>query len=87
MVAKGEFVWGHVVCGPGHDDDTPCSDLVARMLSLIDGRLTVGEIADRLKGHADRTGDDPVLAATVAAVEILYVDGTIEMLDVGAGQR
>ena len=78
MIAEGEFVWGHVISGPGDDGGTPCSSLVAGMLSLIDGRATVAEIAVRLSGQLDQAGEDRILATTVAALEILYVDGTVE---------
>ena len=78
VVAEGEFVWGHVISGSGHDGGTPCSGLVARIVSFIDGRATVAEIADRLRGQVDQAGEDRILATTVAALEILYVDGTVE---------
>ena len=78
VVAEGEFVWGHVISGPGHDGGTPCSGLVAKIVSLIDGRATVAEIADRLRGQVGQAGEDRTLATTVAALEILYVDGTVD---------
>jgi hypothetical protein len=77
VLAEGEFVWGYVLLTAGYPEGTPCSGLVARVVSLMDGSTSVGALLARLA-----TGREPHERAlierhTLAALQILYVDGTI----------
>ena len=80
VVGQGEFVWGYVVITPGHPQGTQCSSLVARLVSLIDGRASVCELLDRLGDGADRDQGTLIESAVLASLKILYVEGAIEEL-------
>ena len=80
VVGHGEFVWGYVVTTPGVAEGTPCSDLVARLVSLIDGRASVSELLTRLGDGADQEQGARIESAVLASLKILYVEGAIEEL-------
>jgi len=77
ILAEGEFVWGSVLCTAGYPEGTPCSGLVARLVSLIDGASSVVDLFNKLS--AGRKADERALIerSALAALQILYVDGTI----------
>ena len=80
VLGEGEFVWGTVLTTVSQPEGTPASGLVARLVSMIDGNATVGELLAnmRTQGNADQAAmlDRSVLAT----IQILYVDGTIESI-------
>ena len=80
VLGEGEFVWGTVLTTVSQPEGTPASGLVARLVSMIDGNASVGELLAnvRAQGHADQAAmlDRSVLAT----LQILYVDGTIESI-------
>ena len=80
VLGEGEFVWGYVLTTAGHPEGLPCSGLVGRMVSLMDGRATVAEILSTLRPGADEDQAARVRASTMAALEILFVDGTLAEL-------
>ena len=77
VIADGEFEWGHVLTTPGRPEGIPCSGLVAKMVSLIDGRATVSEMLAGLSGDRHQIQSAQMDHSVIAALEILYVDGTI----------
>ena len=81
VVGEGEFEWGYVVTNPGNPEGTPCSGLVARMVSLIDGQASVGELLARLREGLEDNLANRIDSSALAALQILYVDGTVEHLD------
>jgi flavin-dependent dehydrogenase len=77
VLAEGEFVWGHVLRTAGYPEGTPCSALVAKLVSLMDGVASVGALVAKL-GEGRETGERALIErSALAAVQILYVDGTI----------
>jgi flavin-dependent dehydrogenase len=81
VLAKGEFVWGDVLITAGYPEGIPCSRLVARLVSLVDGHSSVAELLAKLCAGQDATPEGVQLArAAVAALQILYVDGTLAAL-------
>jgi hypothetical protein len=77
VLAEGEFVWGYVLCTTGYPEGTPCSGLVARLVSLIDGVTSVGALLAKL-GEGREAAERALIERNVlAALQILYVDGTI----------
>jgi hypothetical protein len=78
VLAAGEFVWGYVLTTVGYPEGTPCSRLVASLVSLIDGRTSVAELLATLCQDRDALPEGAQMArAALAALQILYVDGTI----------
>ena len=82
VVGQGEFVWGQVVTTPGHPEGTPCSSLVARLVSLIDGKASVSELFTSLLDGGDQEQGTRIENSALAALQILYVEGAIEELRV-----
>ncbi len=77
VLAEGEFVWGHVLTTAGYPEGIPCSGLVARLASLIDGRASVAELLARLCADRDAHEGAQIVRSAVAALQILYVDGAV----------
>ena len=80
VIGEGEFIWGYVLTTAGHPEGLPCSGLVGRMVSLMDGRATVAEILSTLRPGADETQGAQIAGSALAALEILFVDGTVAEL-------
>ncbi len=80
VLADGEFVWGYVLITEGHPEGLPCSGLVATLVSLVDGRASVAELLDALCRGADAAQIPQIGRSALAALRILYIDGTIEEL-------
>ncbi len=80
VLGEGEFVWGDVIRCPERSDEVPCSPLVKVMLSLADGRRSLGEIAARLSEGADPSQHERIAGLIVESARVLYVDGLIAEL-------
>jgi hypothetical protein len=80
VLAEGEFVWGYVLTTAGYPEGTPCSGLVAKVVSLIDGRTSIAEVLAKLCAGYDSTQRGQIVRSALATVQILYVDGTIAEL-------
>jgi flavin-dependent dehydrogenase len=77
ILAEGEFVWGYVLRTAGYPEGLPCSGLVARLTSLIDGHTAVGALVAKLGEGREAAERALIEHHALAAVQILYVDGTI----------
>ncbi len=80
VIGEGEFVWGHVLITPWQPEGTPCSGLVAGLVSLIDGRTSVSELLEKLHGGIGEDQAGRMAWDTIATLEILYLDGAIAEL-------
>ena len=82
VLGEGEFVWGQVITwGDGSADDsrsTPCSPLVAMLISQIDGMTPVADLLAGLVQGRDETQAVQIIQSSLAALQILYADGSIE---------
>ncbi len=77
---EGEFVWSHVISSETRPNGAPCSALVAELLGRMDGRSTVRELIDALRGEFEAGAGADLEGSVTAALEILYVEGTVEEL-------
>jgi halogenation protein CepH len=77
VLAKGEFVWGDALVTAGYPEGTPCSGLVARLVSLIDGDTSIGALLARLGESREASERALIERSALATLQILYVDGTI----------
>ena len=77
VLGNGEFQWGYVLTTPNRLEGTACSDLVAVMLSRIDGRATVREIIDVLSEGTIESVAGQIEGTVLSALRILYVEGAI----------
>ena len=80
VVGQGEFEWGHVVITPGHPEGAPCSSLVAHVVSLIDGKVSIDALQQRLVRDLEGDQAAQVAASIDAALQVLYVEGAVEEL-------
>jgi flavin-dependent dehydrogenase len=80
VLAEGEFVWGAVLITAGYPEGLPCSALVAQLVSSIDGQTSVVDILARLCAGQDAQQAAPIATSALAALQILYTDGTIAEL-------
>ena len=88
VLGEGEFVWGQVITtggGPAGDppsdsQNTPCSPLVAMLVSQIDGETPVADLLAGLVQGRDETQAAQIAENILAALQILYVDGSIQEL-------
>jgi halogenation protein CepH len=77
VLAEGEFVWGYVLLTAGYPEGTPCSGLVARLVSLVDGSTSIGELLAKLSAGREADERGLIERSALAALQILYVDGTV----------
>jgi halogenation protein CepH len=79
ILEGGEFVRSHVIRSSDRSEGVPVSEVIAAAVPLIDGALTISDIASSLATSYGVQVSQlfPVLSA---ATEILYVDGIIETL-------
>jgi flavin-dependent dehydrogenase len=78
VLGEGEFVWGHVLLTEGHPEGAPCSAFVATLVSMLDGRTATTDLIARLAQGRDEQQAAQIARTALAALEILYVDGTVE---------
>lgn len=80
VLGQGEFVWGYSLSAVSQPEGMPCSELVAALVSLADGRTSVRGLVDRLGPGLDQPARAQLEAAVSRTIEILYIDGTIGQL-------
>ena len=80
VFVDGEFQWSIVLVSPQRPQGVPVSDLVAALLSRIDGHQTTRQLIDRLTEGV--TSADQKRAASDAilhSLRILFIDGAVEI--------
>ena len=77
VLGAGEFVWGHVLITDGYPEGTPCSPLAAQVVSLIDGRVPVAGLLERLCAGRSEEQHATIASAVLQTLRILHVDGTV----------
>ena len=80
VLGEGEFVWGYSLSAVSQPEGMPCSELVAALVSMADGRASVSALVDRIGPNLDQPARVQLEATISRTVEILYIDGTIERL-------
>ena len=80
VIGEGEFVWGSVLVTPSRPEGAPCSTMVARLVSLIDGRTTVDGLREKMTESQDAATLEQVQRTCLTALHVLYVDGAVEEL-------
>ena len=80
ILGAGEFVWGTVLTTISQPEGTPCSGLISALVSQIDGARTVGQLLDEVGSLGDPSQASQIRQTALAALGILYVDGTVEEL-------
>ena len=80
VLGEGEFVWGYSLSAVSQPEGMPCSELVAALVSLANGRATVSALVDRLGPGLDQPARAQLEAAVSRTIEILYIDGTVGQL-------
>ena len=80
VLGEGEFIWGYTLNSVSQPEGTPCSQLVASTVSLVDGRTPVSEIIERLGQGLDQQARSQLESAVTRTIEILYIDGAVSDL-------
>lgn len=75
VLAGGEFEWGQVITTPARPEGTPVSPLVATLFERFDGQRNVAQLLRSI--HEEQGGGEALVQTTLAALQILYVDGAI----------
>ena len=80
VFADGEFQWSIVLVSPQRPHGLPVSELVAALLSRIDGHHTTSQLIDRLtEGVASADQKRTASNAILDSLRILFVDGAVEI--------
>ena len=79
-LGAGEFVWGYSLSAVSQPEGAACSELVAALVSLIDGRSPVSALIERLSPGLPPDARARLEQAVTRTIEILYIDGAIERL-------
>ena len=77
VLAGGEFRWGYVLSTPDRPEGTECDELVAVLVSRLDGCTAAGEVIAQLLEGVGTGQRGQVEDAARSALEILYVDGAL----------
>ena len=80
VLGEGEFVWGYSLSAVSQPEGMPCSELVAALVTHMDGRTSVSGLVDRLGPGLAQPTRAQLEAAISRTIEILYTDGTIAQL-------
>ena len=80
VLGEGEFVWGYSLSTVSQPEGTPCSQLVAALVSQVDGRTPVSALLERLGNGLDQSTRAQLATVITRTIEILYVDGTVDRL-------
>ena len=83
VAGDGEFQWGYALLTASHPEGLPCSDLVAAIVARLDGQTPVSSLLEQLSAGLEESQRPQLAAPILAALQILYVDGTV--VDMGVG--
>ena len=80
VFADGEFQWSIVLVSPQRPQGVPVSELVAALLSRIDGHHTTRQLIDHLtEGVASANHKQAASNAILNSLRILFADGAVEI--------
>ena len=80
VAGDGVFEWGYALVTEGHPEGLPCSNLVARLVTTLDGKTSVANLLDNLAAEVAPAQQQQLTASILSTIQILYVDGTIAEL-------
>ena len=80
VAGDGAFEWGYVLVTEGHPEGLPCSNLVARLATTLDGKSTVADVLNAMAAEVEPSQQQQLLSSVLSTLQILYVDGTIAEL-------
>ena len=80
VVGDGEFTWGYVLLTESHPEGLPCSSLVARLVSVIDGQTSAADLLNNLAAEVEPAQQQQLAQSIITTLQILYVDGTVAEL-------
>ena len=83
VVGDGEFQWGYALLTASHPEGLPCSDLVAAIVARLDGQTPVSSLLAQLSAGIAESQRPQLTTHILAALQILYVDGTVADMGVG----
>ena len=85
VFADGEFQWSIVLVSPQRPNGVPVSDLVAALLSRIDGRLNTRQLIARLtEGVTSPDHKQAASDAILHSLNVLHTEGAVELtIDIG----
>ena len=80
IFADGEFQWSIVLVSPERPHGVPVSELVAALISRIDGRHTTRQLINRLtEGVTSADHKRAASDAILHSLRILHADGAVEL--------
>ena len=77
VLAGGEFRWGYVLSTPDRPEGTECGELVAVLVSRLDGQANAGDVIEQILEGVAPEQRKQVEEAARSALQILYVDGAL----------
>ena len=78
--AEDEFQWSALLMTPDRPEGAPVSQLVAALVSCIDGQRTVAQLLSRLTAGIESTDQRELASeAIMSALRILHTDGAVEL--------
>ena len=78
--ADDQFQWSALLITPDRPEGAPVSQLVAALVSCIDGRQTVSQVLERLTAGIESVEQrEMATEAMMSALRILHTDGVIEL--------
>ena len=78
--ADNQFQWSPLLITPNHPEGAPISQLVAALVSCIDGRQTVSQVLERLTAGIEPVEQrEMATEAVMSALRILHTDGAVEV--------
>ncbi len=78
--ADDQFQWSALLISPDRPEGAPVSQLVAALVTCIDGQRTVAQILSRLTAGIESAGQRELASeAITASLRILYAEGAIEI--------
>ena len=80
MRRTGRYLFTSESVTEGHPEGLPCSELVARLASMLDGKATVEDLFNALAANLHPPQQQQLLSSVLSTLHILYVDGTIAEL-------
>ncbi|MBO55183.1 MAG: tryptophan halogenase [Dehalococcoidia bacterium] len=81
VLGEGIFDWGYVLTTLNRNNGIECSELVAILLSKVDGESTLDDLLALFRERASEDDWPTLRKALLNSVRLLYMDGVIERFD------